>query len=289
MDGNNIQRLTEDKTSKTNLHWSLDGQAVQYISGQCVFSVRLVDGGIDTIFCLNFIQYLKSFEVSPDGTQAALSLDNQLYIIPYDVARLNEVKTRGELAAMATCKDWAPYERNFVKLAHWSQDGKQLAMVIFGVAEDIGSADIVQIISLEECTPSPKIIDNFPPPRFRPPDYVTSPTIPDFGWDGLNLFSINTFVRNNGFGDLFIYNSELKKARSEINPIDGQCCYRDSRFSPDGNHLFFVFQDTTRGVIRFYIVPYGTIGTGLSYEPIPYIEIPGISSSPVPVLRPAQP
>ena len=177
MDGTDIQRLTEDKTTKASLTWSTDGQSVQYISGQCVLAVRLADGGIETIFCLNFIQYLKSFEVSPDGTQAAFSLDNQLYIVPYDVARLNQVKTRGELTEMATCKDWAPYTRNFVKLAHWSDDGKTLAMVIFGVASGIGSADIIQMISLEECTPTPKIIDNFPPPRFRPPDYVTSPTI----------------------------------------------------------------------------------------------------------------
>jgi serine/threonine protein kinase len=101
LDGSELTRLTEDGTTKSSLQWTPDGQAVDYISGKCVQTVRIQDGRIDQIVCFNFVDYLKSFEISPDGLKVAISLDNQLYIVPYDVTRLVEVKTRGGLTAMA--------------------------------------------------------------------------------------------------------------------------------------------------------------------------------------------
>jgi hypothetical protein len=177
-------------------------------------------------------------------------------------------------------------------MARWSDDGQFLAMVIFGQASDIGSADIIQVIPISTCTPSPRAVDNFPPPRFRMPAYESSPAILNFGWDGLYLFVFNTLIRNNGFGDLYIYNMDLHKAQMEVNPIHGACCYRDAQFSPDGTYLLLAYQDYSQGatgVIQFYYIQYGTLGTGLTYEPLPLPEIPNVNESPLPILRPAQP
>ncbi|MEW5868807.1 MAG: protein kinase [Chloroflexota bacterium] len=289
LDGTQIERLTEDGTIKSSLQWSPDGQAVNYISGKCIYSVRLEDTRVDIITCFNFVDYLKAFEISHDGTRVAISLDNQLYIVPYDLEKLNQVSVRSGLTDIAECKDFAPYLRNFVKYARWSKDDQFLGMVIFGVAADIGSADIVQIIPMETCTASPRAVDNFPPPRFKPAEYITAPSILNFGWDGLSLFAINTLVRRNGFGNLWVYNMDLHKARN-ANPIDESCCYRDAQFSPDGTYLFFAYQKYPGGdgSILFYYIPYGTIGTGAAYTPLPIPPITNPDEAPQPALRTAR-
>jgi dipeptidyl aminopeptidase/acylaminoacyl peptidase len=289
LDGSDHIQLTEDGAIKTWLQWSPDGSSISYISGKCVYSVNLESGRVDIIVCFNYVDYLKSFEVSPDGTQVAISLDNQLYILPYDLEQLGALQRRSELSEMATCKDFAPYERNFVKMASWSRDGSSLAMVIMGVASGIGSADIIQVISMDECTVQPEIIDNFPPPRFRMPAYENAPAILNFGWDGLSLFVFNTLIRNNGYGDLYVYNLDLHKARMELNPINNSCCYRDATWSPDGNYLLFAYQDYSAGpdaLVQLYFIPYGTIGTGATYEPMPLPGFEDLKANPIPVLKP---
>jgi hypothetical protein len=283
LDGSGLLRLTEDGTDKSQLQWSPDGKAVNYISGKCIFSVEIDSGRNDLILCLNFVDTLKEFEISPDGKQVAMSVDNQLYIVPYDIPKLNQVDRRSGLTELAACKDFAPYLRNFVKYVRWSDDGQRLAMVIMGVG-----GDLVTIIQIDTCTPQPKTLDNFPPPRFRPEDYTNSPTILGFGWDGVSLFSMTTYIRNNGFGNLHIYNSDLYKARVSVNPINNSCCYRDAVFTPDGSYLFFAFQQYPGGdgSILFYIIPYGTIGTGVTYQPLPLPPITNPKDAPQAALRP---
>jgi len=291
LDGSELTQLTEDGTKKTGLQWTTDGSSINYISGTCIHSVRLMDGRIDIITCFHYVEYLRAFEVSPDGKSVAISLDNQLYIVPHDLETLATVTKRSELTAMAECEHFAPYLRYFVKMARWSTDGKMLSAVIMGQASGIGSADLIHVISLEKCTDRPEVIDNFPPPRFRMPAYESWPSILNFGWDGVALFAFNTIIRNGGFGDMYIYNVELHKARMEINPIDGKCCYRDTRWSPDGSHIVFAFQDysqTADDIVRFYLIPYGSMGTGATYEPLPIPGISDLKAIPLPVLRPAQ-
>ncbi|MBN2549954.1 MAG: protein kinase [Anaerolineales bacterium] len=291
LDGSELAQLTEDGTIKSGLQWAPDGQAVYYISGKCVQSVRLSDTRIDIITCFNYVDYLKSFEISPDGSTVAISLDNQLYLVPYDLQLLSEVKVRSDLTDLAECKDFAPYLKNFVKYAHWSKDGQFLAMVIFGVASDIGSADIVQVIPITQCTANPRAVDNFPPPRFRPAEYEKAPMIPSFAWDGLVLFAMHTVMRTNGYGDLYIYNMDLHKAQSKVNPVKNSCCYRDPYWSPDGTHLLISYQNWTDGPaspVSLYYIPYGTIGSGATYDPLPIPPITGDMANPQPILRIAQ-
>jgi hypothetical protein len=291
LDGSEITQLTTDGTDKTNPHWTPDGEWITYISGKCVQAVKLADGEVKTMLCLNFVEYLKEFNIAPDNERVAVGVDNQLYIIPNDERLLADIKSRADLTRIADCEHFAPYLRNYVKTAIWNRDGSQLGMVIFGVARGIGSADVVQIISMEKCTPEPVIIDNFPPPRFRPPEYDVAPQIQNFGWDGLFIFALATYVRNDGFGNLYIYNSDLKKATDILNPIDGSCCYRDPDFSPDGSHLIFAYQKYPSGdnAISFYMIPFGTIGTGVTYEPLPIPPLVGnAKAKPELILRPAK-
>jgi hypothetical protein len=288
VDGSDLVQLTEDNTTKSNLQWTLAGDAINYISGKCAFSVKLADKQKEILTCFNFVEYFKAFEISPDGKNIALSLDNQLYLLPYDLNLLRGITVREDLTKLAECEDFAPYLRNFVKFPRWSKDSQKLAMIIMGVASGIGSADTIQVIPVDVCTANPRALDNFPPPRFSPTEYVAAPMLPDFGWDGLNLFALATYIRNQGFGNLYVYNMDLKKPGVKINPINNTCCYRDPIWSPDGTHILFAYQKYPGGdgTIQLYYIPYGTLGTGVSYTPIPLSPI-AIKTLPQPALRPA--
>lgn len=288
LDGSELVQLTEDNTKKSNLQWTVAGDAVNYISGKCAFSVRLADKQKEILTCFNFVEYFRAFEISPDGKKIALSLDNQLYLLPYDLNKLRSITVRDDLTKNAECEDFAPYLRNFVKFPRWSRDSQKLAMVIMGVASGIGSADTIQVIPVDVCTANPRALDNFPPPRFSPTEYVAAPMLPDFGWDGLNLFALATYIRNEGFGNLYVYNMDLKKPGVKINPVNNTCCYRDPIWSPDGTQILFAYQKYPGGdgTIQLYYIPYGTLGTGVSYTPLSLPPI-AIKSLPQPALRTA--
>lgn len=291
LDGSQLQRLTEDQTEKTNPQWSADGRSIHYIQGKCVLSVEIASGRIDTVACFNFVDYLRAFETSPDSQQAAISLDNQLYIVPNRQDLLQGVSTRSDLTDIAGCKALAPYTPYFVKSVRWSDDGQTLAAVMIGVSDMEYRADIIWVLDLSQCTSKPHVLDRFPAnDRLMMLNYNKNPELQNFAWDGRYLFALNTSYRNDGFGDLYVYNMELHKGRPAINPIDQTCCYRDPQWSPDGNYLLFAYQDMLAGSSAqtlLYYVQYGTVGTGMQYTPLPLPAITDPRAKPQPILRPA--
>ncbi len=291
LDGSELTRLTEDSTIKNNLQWTPDGKAIVYISGNCAKSVQIEAGRTDIITCFNFVDLFTAFEISPDEKLVAISLDNQLYIVPYDLERLSQVRTRTDLSEMAECEHFAPFERNFVKMVRWSNDGTILAAELLANLGTGKRADVIQLIPVDTCIPNPSALDNFPPPRFEMRGYAKNPIIQNYDWDGIYLFTLTNNVRNDGFGDLYFYNTELHKARQEVNPIDGTCCYRDPHWSPDGSHIVLAYQNYLGGansVTQLYLIPYGSMGTGAQYQPLPLPEITNPREKPHPILRPAQ-
>jgi len=289
LDGSELQQLTTDGTIKKYLRWLPDGQGLSYISGRCIYTVSLA-GESQLIVCYNNSQTLDSFEVSPDGQRVALSLDVQLYILPFDLERLSQANNHPRLAAMADCKELAPYQRNAVYQTRWSADGKEMALVIMGVIGEGRRGDIVQIVPMDLCIPNPRISINFPPPFFTFREYQRDGKLYGLTWDGEDLFAFNGNTRNDGFGDLHLFNRQAIKETLLVNPIDNSCCYRDPQFSPDGTYLLFAFQDirdADKGVTRLYYIPYGTIGTGARYEPLPIPEFPEQRAHPQAVLRKA--
>jgi serine/threonine-protein kinase len=291
LDGTELLQLTKDGTAKTSLQWTPDGQAITYLSGKCVQMVFLDSGAVENVVCLNFIDSLKTFDISPDGTQVAMSVDNQMYIVPFDIPTLQTVSTRGDLSNMAGCKDFAPYLKNLVIQVRWSRDSSTLAAKLIANVGGGKQGNLISIFSVSNCIPNPAYQDNFPKPRFDLPGYEKNPVILNFAWDGQILFALNSIVRNDGFGDLFIYNKELYKVYEKVNPVDNVCCYRDAQFSPDGTYLLFAFQNYLAGSssqTEIYYVPYASIGSGGSYDPLPLPPITDPRESPWPVLRPAK-
>jgi hypothetical protein len=289
LDGSELTQLTSDGATKSYLRWLPDGQGLIYISGKCLKKVS-VTAFDETITCFPNSDYLDSFEISPDGTQAVISLDNLLYLIPFDLEKLKEADRHSDLAGMATCPDLAPYLRNFASMVRWSDDGTRWAALILGVLEDGRRGSIVQVFPIDRCIPNPMLEIHFPPPHFTFKEYIRNPVLESIAWDGDALFSFHDSVRNQGFGNLHVFNMETYRDYLYINPIDNVCCYRDVDWSPDGSYLLFAFQNYLRGsssTTQLYYIPYGSIGTGAKYEPLPLPVITNPREKPQPVLRPA--
>jgi hypothetical protein len=149
----------------------------------------------------------------------------------------------------------------------------------------------VSVFDITACNPeSIDLRDNFPGTRFTPTGFQNR-EMPDFDWDGFSQFVFNTSRRNEGWGELYIYNWITHKPTLVF---PGKCCYRDARWSPDGTYLFFTFQDLALGPeaqATLYYVPAGELGTGANITPIQMPD--GFFRNPKEAtqaaLRPAQP
>ena len=146
------------------------------------------------------------------------------------------------------------------------------------------------MLNIQACDPEKiDLLDNFPGTRFNPVGFQTR-VMPDFDWDGQSQFTFNTARRNGGWGELYIYNWQNHKP-TLIYPIDGKCCYRDARWSPDGTFLIFAFQDAAPNAPSFlYYVPAGELEAGANFKPIPLPEgfFKDPKEAPQPAMRPAE-
>jgi hypothetical protein len=98
---------------------------------------------------------------------------------------------------------------------------------------------------------------------------------------------LNDNIRNDGFGDLYVYDSKDRTGK-KINPINGLCCYRDARWSPDKKYIFFVFQRLGTTEPQFYYGPYADLANATSWPPIQDVEslFSTAREKPQPALRP---
>jgi serine/threonine protein kinase len=290
LDGSELTQLTQNNSEKTYLRWLPDGQGLSYISGKCIESVSLL-GDISQITCFNNADKLEGFEISPDGTQVVIGLDSRVYLVPFDLESLSTAYSHDSLSALATCANLAPYTRNSARYVRWSKDSKRWAVVVQVPYKGL-RADVVAVFPVDICYP-----DNyaafevqFPPPHFTYPGYDNNPSIQDLGFDGNSVFALHGITRNGGFGDLHLFNMDSFNFSENANPINNTCCYRDAEFSPDGSYLVFAYQDIGLGqasTTKLYYIPFGSIGTGERYEPLPLPEITDPKEQPQPVLRPA--
>jgi serine/threonine protein kinase len=290
LDGTELTQLSQNNTEKTYLRWLPDGLGLTYISGKCIESVSLM-GEISQIACFNNADKLEGFEVSPDGKQVVIGLDSQVYLVPFDLENLSKAYSHDSLSALATCANLAPYTRYSAHYVRWSKDSKRWA-VVAQIPYNGVRADVVTVFRIDTCYPDnyAALEVQFPPPHFTYSGYDKNPFIQDLGFDGNSLFVFHGITRNDGFGDLHLFNMETFKFSERINPINNTCCYRDAEFSPDGSYLVFAYQDIDLGqssTTKLYYIPFGSIGTGENYEPLPLPEITDPRERPQPVLRPA--
>ena len=274
IDGTDPKVLTNDGGIKTDLQF-LDSETLLFISGKTIKFVNINTGAVDILTSFPTASSLNAFRVSHDGKQVMITLNNEIFVVPFDFEQMKNVHKKSDLLALDFCIQPEGKTRSalVVKEALWSADDKLVAWLFRGV--DAGNASLqaeqVSILNITACTPAAiDQLDNFPALRF-PVEGYQNRIIPDIDWDGNDLFVFNTDRRNNGWGELYVYDWALKKAY-HINPIEGACCYRDARWSPDGLYLLFAFQDLRLGAeapTLLYYVPYGEIGTGTIFTPLP--------------------
>jgi serine/threonine-protein kinase len=295
IDGSDLKPLTNNQIPKSDLQWMPDGKRLVFLSGKEINTVDAETGRFDTIVSFPFSKFLEAFRLSPDGTQVAISLNRELFIVPFDTEKLAAARGRDDLFAMKGCLSHTGSTKAAVAAREfrWSDDGKLIAWLFQGVVNG-RAEDLIQVMDITSCDPNKIVrLDEFPGTRFIPKNFGRA-TIPDFDWDGDFLFVMNTDVRNVGWGDLYIYNYELRKANAVINPVGGRCCYRDARWSPDKNYLFVAFQDINGAEnpqTQFYYLPVTALEAGVAFDSIPLPEgfFKNSKEAPQPALHPAQP
>ncbi len=290
LDGKKVDQLTNDGAQKRNLSWLPDRKHLLYVTGRCIKLLDVESRENRTLTCIEGAEFLEAVRPSPDGQWLAMSVDRELYIVPFDLQALERIRQRQGLRALIGARGCLFYNQLAVKDMRWPRQGWKMALQVLGVS---GSrrVDAIVLYDFRDCKAGlPFKLDEFPAERFAISGYGEHPLIPSFDWDGETLFVLNGFRRNDGFGDLYEYNAELRKGR-QINPLS-TCCYRDATWSPDGRYLIFAFQDIRQGAegkIEVYYVQYGTIGSGMQYTPLalpPFFSRP--DEKPQFTLRPAE-
>jgi serine/threonine-protein kinase len=282
VDGSALVQVRTDNASKQNLQWIADGNLV-YMSRNCAYFLNASTKETSQIVCFNLNEQLEGFRVSPDGRLVAISVQRTLNIVPFDLEALKRVNTRFNLLTM---KQSCFYSQYAFRDVIWSKDGKKFAALV--VDTELSSTDQIFLVDvdIQNCqTTGPVLLDKLPGNHFE----VGSARIPSYDWNGDHLFLLNDYVRNDGFGDLYLYNSETQEG-VKINPIDGNCCYRDARFSPDGKYILFLYQNRFGTEIKLHYVPFSELENG---QPLTPIELPGLllrfqREKPQPALRTAQ-
>ncbi|MBI4762285.1 MAG: protein kinase domain-containing protein [Chloroflexota bacterium] len=258
MEGKTFKQLTNSRLPKFDLQWVPGGNDLLYGEGQCVYQVNAeaAQPQPERLFCFN-AEYFEGFRLSHDGKFVAISIERRLIVVPYDPARLATTKTAFELQRLPDlCVN---YPVVAVKSAQWSADGKRLALLYqSAIGQRIGNTVRILQVDLERCKAvDPLVIDEFPAKYFIPEGYANYPLIPSYHWDGGSRFLFNTFIRNGGYGMLYLFDISSTQA-TLLNPVQGKCCYRSATFSPDGTYILFAFQDRSLGAnsrTELYYIP----------------------------------
>ena len=285
VDGSDLIQIRAENSAKSGLHWIADGRLV-YVSRNCAYIVDVQIERPEEIVCFDARESLEGFRVSPDGKLVAISIQRTLNVLPFDLELLKEVETRFSLLAL---KENCFYNQYAFRDVLWSKDGTQLAAHV--VDTELVSSDQIFLLSINipNCAMvGPVRIDRIPGSHI---DFESESTkrISSFDWDGDHLFLLNDLIRNDGFGNLYLYDSKTRDG-VKINPIDGVCCYRDARWSPDGSYIFFVFQRSDSAEIQFYYFPFSDWEDSNGWTPIPIPDLLFTTprEKPQPALRPAR-
>ena len=290
LDGSDLIKLTTDGEKKSNLHWSPDGQSVIYTNQNCINLVGLQTRQVVNLTCFTGVSAITAFDISPDGQQVALGLaETSLYMLPYSqLFGLRQASSPEDILSLAQCSYYAPYNTGEeLKAVSWSLTNRHLAMLLSTLIDGT-YRDEVSILDFNQCTAAPPLVQEILPTNFlfTLHGYFDYPQISSLSWDGNDQLLINGYVNNEGFGDLQLYNLDQNLAQ-ELTP-NGDCCYRDAHWSPDGTFLFYSFQAGAGGEVSLFYTPKSKLdqsGESLASLALPVDFLAGSVESLQPALR----
>lgn len=250
LDGKGLRRVTNDGGIKNDLQW-LDRDTLLFISGKTVKYYTVSADRVDTLTSFNNEVSLDAFRVSHDGRRVMIAMSNEIFVVEFNKQFLATVKNRGDLKTGKYCIWPTPKTEAALRVqeARWSADDKLVAWLYKGNDPNRPSinADLVLVLDISTCDPLKitKESGEFPGLYFTPDRYKGN-DLPDFDWDGGDLFTFNTNYRNDGWGEFYRFNYATNR-HTKFRPVNNSCCYRDIRWSPDGNYILFAFQDELSG------------------------------------------
>ncbi|HJW31256.1 MAG TPA: hypothetical protein VJ508_18640, partial [Saprospiraceae bacterium] len=287
VDGTDLSQLTQDGGDKHDLQWSPDGESLFYISGKCIQNLTIIGAAVSTVTCFPSADFVEAFEISPDGSQVAISVNHVLFIVPFDLAALAGATSVGKLAFLPGGIFKYPdlNKQQSIKQVRWLKSGKRIAVDSLTPNNSGQIVDSILIYDISACTSATpcdsttyfmtNYKDIFPGTRFSMNGYGVgggkNSKIPSFDWDEDGTFLLNSIIRNNVYGYLYLYESSTLRGEP-IDPLGSQCCYTDAIWSPDGNYVLFAYQDIRQGnasKTQLYYLPFGSIGTGARVTPLP--------------------
>jgi serine/threonine protein kinase len=284
-DGSELTLVRTDNSPKSNLHWIAGGRLI-YMSRNCAFMLDAATNRTRQIVCFDADESLEGFRVSPDGKFAAISIQRTLNILPFDLDVLQSVTTRFNLIGM---DDNCFYNQFPFRDVRWSNDNTRLAIQVIDTRYVNSDQVFLVTIDIPSCATTGLVrMDQIPGAHI---EYEGESTrrITNYDWDGDRRILWNDSIRNDGFGNLYLYDSSTRKAE-KLNPIDGECCYRDARWSPDGQYIFFAYQRRDGTEIELYFMSLDDSENG---DTLTAIELPAEFFStprekPFPALKPVQ-
>lgn len=290
LDGTNLVRLTTDGVKKSNLHWSPDGQSLIYTTANCIDLVGLQTRQTLKITCFTGISSISAFDISPDGQQVALGLaETNLYLLPYtQLFSLRQASLPEEIPALAQCSYYAPFNTGeTIKAVKWSLSNSHLAMLL-SILMDGTYRDEINIMDFNQCTAKPVLVNEILPTSFlfTLRGYFDHPEISSLSWNGNNQLLVNGYINSQGYGDLQLYNLDKNQAQ-QLTP-NGDCCYRDIHWSPDGSYLFYSYQSVTGGEVSLFYTPTSKLsqpGGSMASLALPHGFLTGNMESLQPALR----
>jgi serine/threonine protein kinase len=291
LDGSDLNQLTTDGEKKSNLHWTPDGQSVIYTSGNCINLVGLHTKEVINLTCFTGVPSISAFDISPDGQQVALGLDqSKLYLLPYtQLFNLPQESLPANIQSVSKCSYYAPYNTGDVlKTAAWSLANNRLAMLLSTLV-DGSYRDEISIMDFNQCTATPELVMAILPTHFlfTLRGYYDHPEITSLSWNGTDQLLVNGYMKE-GFGDLQLY--DLKQNQSQELAPNGSCCYRDAHWSPDGTYLFYTYQPELGGDVSLFYTPASSLsepGASMASLALPAGFLTGATESLQPALRAA--
>src|SRR5215207_8812826 len=284
-DGSELTLVRTDNSPKSNLHWISGGRLI-YTSRNCGYMLDSATNRSQQIVCFNSNELLEGFRVSPDGKFVAISIQRTLNILPFNVEVLNSVTSRFSLIAL---RENCFYNQFPFRDVRWSDDNTQIAAHVIDTRFVSSDQIFLLNVDIPSCATTGLVRWDRIPGSHIDFEGESSKRIASYDWDGEHLFLLNDSIRNDGFGNLYLYNSETKEA-SKINPIEGECCYRDARLSPDGKYILFAYQEIDGSNIELYYISLADLESG---QPLTPLELPSgffftPREKPQPALRPVQ-
>ena len=284
-DGSELTLVRTENSPKSNLHWVAGGRLI-YMSRNCGFMLDSATNQTLQLSCFNPGESLEGFRVSPDGKYVAISVQRTLNILPFDPQVLRDVTTRFNLISR---KDNCFYNQYPFRDVRWSNDNSQLAAQV--IDTQLVNSDQIFLVKVDipNCTTTGLVRLDRVPGAHISYESDSNKRIVSYDFDGSHQFLLNDAIRSDGFGNLYFYDSNTREV-TKLNPIHGDCCYRDARWSPDGKYIFFAYQPSNSTSIELYFM---SLEDAKNEKASDAVELPaGFFSTPrdkpQPALRPAQ-